>query len=283
MATTTEHIDFTERGSAPTTPSTGHWRVFTKSDGLYVVDDAGAVTGPFGAGGSGAPTTAKYVTSAADGTLSAEIVIPGMAGSADIAAGGGSDDEFDTTDSSDPMTGWTTLGAPTSHTMNSTVLSHYYVKKSATGTLGTHGIYKASPSTPFTMTAKLSDSTVRNIDHGAGIFVGETSPGKMASLYLAASSGTLKYAFTAATWTNPTTFNATVTTLDQPKTAPVYLRIVASSSTNVAYYWSHGGHVWTLLSASHNPSFTIGSVGLLIVQDNATYDLEATFDWVRFS
>lgn len=47
MATTTEHIDYTERGSAPTTPATGHWRVFTKSDGLYIVDDAGTVTGPF--------------------------------------------------------------------------------------------------------------------------------------------------------------------------------------------------------------------------------------------
>lgn len=47
MATTTGYIDYTEQGSAPSTPSTGHWRVFTKSDGLYIVDDAGAVTGPF--------------------------------------------------------------------------------------------------------------------------------------------------------------------------------------------------------------------------------------------
>ena len=47
MATTTGFIDYTEQGSAPTTPSTGHWRVFTKSDGLYIVDDAGVVTGPF--------------------------------------------------------------------------------------------------------------------------------------------------------------------------------------------------------------------------------------------
>lgn len=44
---------FTEQASAPTTPSTGNWRAYFKSDGLYVVDDAGTETGPFGAGGGG--------------------------------------------------------------------------------------------------------------------------------------------------------------------------------------------------------------------------------------
>lgn len=232
--------------------------------------------------GASAPATAAYVVAASDASIPNGVVIPGLAGSADIKGSGANDDEFDVTDASPPIGSWTTLGSPTSQNANSTALSHYYVKKSATGTLGTHGIYKASPSTPFTMTAKLSDSTIRNIDHGAGIFVGETTPGKMASLYLGASSGTLKFAFIAATWTNPTTFNTTVTALDEPVTAPVYLRIVASSSTSVGYYWSYNGIVWTLLSAAHNPSFTIGSVGLIIIQDNATYDLEAAFDWVRF-
>ena len=40
-------VQFLEQGSAPATPATGYWRLFTKSDGLYIVDDAGAVTGPF--------------------------------------------------------------------------------------------------------------------------------------------------------------------------------------------------------------------------------------------
>lgn len=46
---------FDEQGSAPTTPSTGFWRLYTKSDGLYIVDDAGTETGPLGTG-SGSPT-----------------------------------------------------------------------------------------------------------------------------------------------------------------------------------------------------------------------------------
>lgn len=67
MATTTGYIDYTEQGSAPTTPSTGHWRVFTKSDGLYVVDDAGSVTGPFiSSAGSGAVATDTIWDAAGD-------------------------------------------------------------------------------------------------------------------------------------------------------------------------------------------------------------------------
>lgn len=45
---------FGEQVAAPTTPGTGDWRLFFKSDGLYHVDDAGAVTGPISAGGGAA-------------------------------------------------------------------------------------------------------------------------------------------------------------------------------------------------------------------------------------
>lgn len=44
---------FNELGAAPTTPATGMWRLYTKAGGVYVVDDAGAETGPFGAVGAG--------------------------------------------------------------------------------------------------------------------------------------------------------------------------------------------------------------------------------------
>jgi hypothetical protein len=49
-----------EQASAPTTPPTGFWRVYAKSDGLYVVDDAGAEMGPFGTGGPGGGGDASW-------------------------------------------------------------------------------------------------------------------------------------------------------------------------------------------------------------------------------
>lgn len=44
---------FAEQGSDPATPGTGLWRAFFKSGGMYVIDDAGTVTGPFTASTAG--------------------------------------------------------------------------------------------------------------------------------------------------------------------------------------------------------------------------------------
>ena len=46
MATNTDHLEFNEQGSAPSTPATGKWRLFFEADGLYFVDDGGNVYGP---------------------------------------------------------------------------------------------------------------------------------------------------------------------------------------------------------------------------------------------
>lgn len=48
---------FAEQASAPTTPGVGLWRAYFKSDGLYVVNDAGTETGPFGAAEAGGTPT----------------------------------------------------------------------------------------------------------------------------------------------------------------------------------------------------------------------------------
>lgn len=49
-----QYLQLTEQGSNPSAPGAGQWRLFFKSDGLYVIDDAGNVQGPFGTGGGGA-------------------------------------------------------------------------------------------------------------------------------------------------------------------------------------------------------------------------------------
>ncbi len=53
MANKFDHLTATERASAPATPDTSDWKIYFKSDGLYVVDDAGTETGPLGTGGGG--------------------------------------------------------------------------------------------------------------------------------------------------------------------------------------------------------------------------------------
>lgn len=57
MATETGFIQFAE-GSAPSTPASTKWRLYFKTDGVYVIDDAGTETGPLAeapGGGGGNP------------------------------------------------------------------------------------------------------------------------------------------------------------------------------------------------------------------------------------
>ena len=53
---TIDGIDITslnfQEGSAPGTPASTQWKLYTKTDGLYVIDDAGTETGPLGVGAS---------------------------------------------------------------------------------------------------------------------------------------------------------------------------------------------------------------------------------------
>lgn len=43
-------VNFTEQAGNFATPASGKWRVFFKADGMYTVDDAGTVMGPFSTG-----------------------------------------------------------------------------------------------------------------------------------------------------------------------------------------------------------------------------------------
>lgn len=64
-------ITVQEESATPSTPSTGKWRLYFKSDGLYVIDDAGTETGPFGTGGGGGLPDGNYgdVTVSGGGTV----------------------------------------------------------------------------------------------------------------------------------------------------------------------------------------------------------------------
>jgi hypothetical protein len=47
------YLTLAEQASDPATPAAGLWELYSKSGGLYLIDDAGAVVGPFGTGGGG--------------------------------------------------------------------------------------------------------------------------------------------------------------------------------------------------------------------------------------
>lgn len=242
-----------------------------------------------GAGVTATGTTAVTVTipgggssdyvSGASGT--GQIIIPGLFGSPDIRVAATNDDEFDTTDVSDPMTGWTTLGTPTAHNINSTVKSHYYIRQAATASTDLVGIYKAIPSAPFTVTCKISDSISRGDYNKAFLFVAEASPGKIETFSTLHTTGPDPLQLDL--WTSRTSYSSTPGTVGAPAgRLPIYLRCVVTTTTSLAWYYSEGGLHWRRFNTGHNPGFTVGTVGLGVASMNATYDGEASFDWIRF-
>jgi hypothetical protein len=265
-------------GAAPSTPAANTSIAYVKADGLwYSKDDAGTETLMSGGagGGGGAPTDAKYITTAVDATLSAEIVIPGLAASPDIRVAGANDQEFDAA-----LSGNTTLGSLDTSNANSDALSHLHLVKNAAAAAAYHGEYWATPAAPFTVSAKISDAYLRANNNAVGIMVGEATPGAFVVLGIEVATN-LRMA--AQRWTNNTTFGATigtnVTVLNhQP---PYYLRIVVNSTTDLDFFYSQNGMVWMSHTEAYNPSLTVGSMGLLVKSASATYPGEAMFDWLR--
>lgn len=85
------HLLFTEQGSAPATPATGKWKPFFKSDGLYHVDDAGAVVGPVVSAASptftGLPTGPQWKSTGVTGANTTPLTISGANASGAPASG----------------------------------------------------------------------------------------------------------------------------------------------------------------------------------------------------
>ena len=208
--------------------------------------------------------------------------ISGLDGSPDVDVAGTNDDEFN--DSA--LTGWTTFGSPTTADADTSRKGHLYLRKAAASGAHVAGIYKANPSMPFTMTAKMSAFRMGGDFNMAGLFVGVTNPASgafKAVLYQegAPSAGLVSPGVIA--WSNPTTYNGAGTYWRNSPHSPIYLRIIATSSSNVTFQASLDGTFFHTIVSANNPGFTIGSVGLFVNPDSASNDGEAAFDWIRFT
>lgn len=271
--TTSGLTQATARLLGRTTASTGAIEEITVGTGLSL--SAGSLTAT---GGGGGPT--DYVSGPSG---SGQIIIPGLYGSADIRVAGVNDDEFDTTDTSDPMTGWTTMGTPTTHDINSSRKSHYYLKLNAAAGNTTAGIYKATPSMPFTVTVKIAEYMVHTSQGRVCLFIGESTPGKMAAGGWAGDNN--RYGdLTLDLWTNPTTYGSQIVAPFIFSGGARYLRCVVTSSTVVQFQASLDAFSWWNLGASTlNPAFTVATAGLMVNRGSSGQASELFADWIRFT
>lgn len=72
-----DYLTFDEQASDPATPSTGLWRAFFKSDGMYTMDDAGDVAGPL-SGGLIASVGLEAASSTSQSTSASFVAITGL-------------------------------------------------------------------------------------------------------------------------------------------------------------------------------------------------------------
>jgi len=233
---------------------------------------------------AGSPGTWTAVSGGADlvqvASGAGSVRIPGLKGSADAVPASPSayDEEFD-----GDLSAWTTLGSPA--TSNATDAKSHYHLAVPNGQWRIDGIYKAAPSTPFTVTAKITDYLHSGNYQHPGIMLGEASPGKIFLFGPISHTGhSFWTCYSSCTW-NSRTSRATVhAEYDGPYRKP-YLRLIVASSTSITTQFSEDGLVWVTAqtAVSPSPAFTIGSVGLVATSNDTTINHESFFDWIRFT
>jgi hypothetical protein len=196
------------------------------------------------------------------------------AGGGGGAPGGPNDDEGTATwSSTSGGNGWSALGSLDAADSNTKALDHIWVRAPLDSSGSNYyGLYKACPTIPFTMTARLTD-----VVHDPG---GYTRFGIAVSTATASSAS---MCYIGSLW-NGSAFQleaAGLSTLNVTA-PPVLLRLVVHSSSSVDVYYSFGGALWTLVGNT-NPGFTVGSVVLFVRQQNTSTKGEGAWDWIRFT
>ena len=200
------------------------------------------------------------------------------AGSADPIADmfGTPDTAFEFATSS--LTGLTSEGSGATVDANTTVPGDLYLKP-GTGWSG----YSYTPAAmPWTAITKLDSFSGRSNYAGSGLFVGVATlgafeilgvgNGSVVGLEIQKFSSLTVYVSSPAAVAFASTFPYAV--------VPMYLAIVANSSTSVDFYASRDGRLWVGLLLAHNPAFTVAKVGLVGKLDGAA-NATAAYDFLR--
>lgn len=209
-----------------------------------------------------------------------------------------SDDEFTTVSASTPS-GWTIVEAGISgfdYDVNTSIESCLYMDITAQGA-HTPGFYKACPSLPFRVTAKIAAysnplGTSNRTD--VGLFIGEATPGKFIHGCLDVAEDNYM-TICGSKWNSPTSWNSNIGDFLNSSSGagnqvrvqgwgylrPHWVRFDVHSSTNVDGYVSWDGLLFTKWLSAYNPGFTVGSVGLDIHAGDAS-ECAVAVDYIRF-
>ncbi len=225
-------------------------------------------------GGSGAPTTAEYIMSASNVGTSAEVTIPGLAGSADRSGIGGAGVSYEFDSGASPLS-WS--AAVDVENVDSTFPSHLYVQDN--GAAETLGTYSWSPAGAFDIRCKISMGAEVGTSASApasGLIVGDSAMNNRVTILFVYDGATDRftvaaYTYAASTYTIRGATNAVGTNV-------VYMRIVRDGSNNNSFYYSMDGLTWLLL-ATQALTYTAAKAGIRLAP--ASLVTNVAVDWIR--
>jgi hypothetical protein len=257
----------------PGTPSNGDlWYDSSANELTARINGSNVALGA--GGGGGAPTTSEYITSASDGGLSNEVVIPGLAGHADRAGIGGAGTSYEFDSGASPLT-WS--AAVDSEDVDTTFPSHLYVVDN--GAAETLGTFAYAPAGAFDLRCKLSmgmDAIVAGA--GASLIVGDSAMNNRCRLSLALDTSVAP----DATVINAHTYAASTYTQRgasvQAGGNNAYLRITRDGSNNNSFYWSTDGITWVFI-ATQSLTYTAAKAGISLIL--GSQNVRVAVDWIR--
>lgn len=261
---TTGNVSTAKHGYAP------------KADNVatHYLDGTGAYSTPPGS----TPADAEYVTTAASSGLTAEVNIPGLAGSADIAGAGGAgtSEEYDTS-----TTGLSWNSAPTVVDSDTTIKSYLYVKivNSNTEYIGTKSWAPGSGAFDARTKLIIGAETGAATGYDFSLHIGDSGNSNRLMLYFS-YGGAQNFVIKAYTYASSTfTQRGSTWTVG---TNVAYARIARDGSNNVSYYFSMDGITWALI-ATQSFTLTVANIGFRTQPGSNAITSYGASDWLRTS
>jgi hypothetical protein len=284
-----DYLDLRTLRDSPGRPPAGFTRLWVKgADGDYYQTEAdGTETALAGGGGGGAPTSAEYVTTATDGTLSAEVVIPGLAASPDRVPSGVTSLDFDSSTS-----GLTAIGSPTTFASDTSKPSQLFEVCTTASALEAGYAAWTPGAAGHAAWCKIIAHNLPGSFARAGVFVAAATPGAASGLFIRRNASLLDFEWRDYNASTVPQNNASQAITDVPYTTsvqqaygPIWLMVEWQSNTSLTFRFSLDGIVFRSLAGTfvaHSPTtaFTTGSAGVGMEGEGTAG--RAWFDYLRF-
>lgn len=280
-------------------------------DLLYIVDDPSGtpvskkITRANLLGGAGAPTDASYVVEAANGTLSAEVVLgttvitTAAYASRQAAAIAGrlflpSNSFYLERDTgaawapwgpifrlTQPVSGdfsWVNQGGASVSTTNGGI----FLSAPASASDSLRCRVKSAPATPYTITALMLPLLYSENYHHCGLLFRESGTGELATMHFAVGlDAALKIQVTK--WDSPTAWNADyVGQVAWPKNGPLWLRIADDGANRISSISADGQNFLTIHSVGRTDFLTADQVGFFANSNNSGHAAGVTLlSWAQ--